>query len=193
MKPNTQRIGIIVIAVVMVVGTLGSFAMMILANENQQTEQERQTQELQRQYEEQQKVAKELSDTYYADFKVYEDRPAEFDAEAVGSSVTHVDLKKGDGEKINDDSVYRAYYIGWNPEGVMFDSSFSGESLKSPLPISAGAVIPGWYDGVEGMRIGGVREITIPSDLAYGEKGSGDDIPPNTPLKFIVMAIPASE
>ena len=39
------------------------------------------------------------------------------------------------------------------------------------------------------MRIGGVRVITIPSDKAYGEQGSGDDIPPNTPIKFVVMAI----
>jgi hypothetical protein len=43
------------------------------------------------------------------------------------------------------------------------------------------------------MKIGGVREITLPSDKAYGEQGSGDSIPPNTPLKFIVMAIPLPE
>ena len=40
------------------------------------------------------------------------------------------------------------------------------------------------------MRLGGVRELTIPSDKAYGEKGQGNDIPANTPLKFIVMAVP---
>jgi hypothetical protein len=43
---------------------------------------------------------------------------------------------------------------------------------------------------MKGMKIGGVRELTIPSDKAYGETGSGDNIPPNTPIRFIVMAIP---
>ena len=51
----------------------------------------------------------------------------------------------------------------------------------------------GWYDGVEGMKIGGVREVTIPAGLAYGETGSGEDIPPNTPIKFLIMAIPPAE
>ena len=40
------------------------------------------------------------------------------------------------------------------------------------------------------MKVGGVRELTIPSDLAYGETGSGDSIPANTPLKFVIMTIP---
>ena len=43
------------------------------------------------------------------------------------------------------------------------------------------------------MKVGGVRELTIPSDMAYGETGSGEDIPANTPLKFVVMAIPPVE
>jgi FKBP-type peptidyl-prolyl cis-trans isomerase FkpA len=52
-------------------------------------------------------------------------------------------------------------------------------------------LIQGWKEGMKGMKIGGIREITIPSDKAYGESGQGDDIPANTPLKFVVMAIPA--
>ncbi len=47
--------------------------------------------------------------------------------------------------------------------------------------------------GVVGMKIGGVREITIPAAQAYGEAGSGEDIPANTPLKFILMIIPSPE
>ena len=43
------------------------------------------------------------------------------------------------------------------------------------------------------MNVGGIRELTIPSDLAYGETGSGDDIPANTPIKFVMMVIPTPE
>jgi FKBP-type peptidyl-prolyl cis-trans isomerase len=55
-------------------------------------------------------------------------------------------------------------------------------------------VITGWSEGVQGMRIGGVRELTIPASKAYGETGSpSKSIAPNTPLKFIVMLIPNDE
>ena len=52
-------------------------------------------------------------------------------------------------------------------------------------------MIGGWKKGIVGMKIGGVRELTIPSAQAYGEEGSGDDIPANTPLKFVVLAVPS--
>ena len=54
-------------------------------------------------------------------------------------------------------------------------------------------MIEGWKKGLVGMKIGGVRELSIPSDLAYGKNGSGEKIPADTPLKFIVMAIPQPE
>ena len=194
MTPTAQRIGIIVITLVLIIGTLGSFAMMILANENQTKEQEQLQNEYQELMEKQQQEAAELSSMYYDDFKQYEDRPAAFDAAAVGDSVTFVDLEKGDGETITEGfNDYRAYYIGWNPSGKTFDSSINGDTLKAPLDLSQMTLIPGWYDGVEGMKIGGVREITIPAALGYGETGSGEDIPPNTPIKFVIMAIPPAE
>lgn len=194
MTPKGQRIAIIVIAVVMLVGTLGSFVMYVLANDNAMREQEQAAKELQEMHEQQQKEAKELADKHYPMMHKYEDRPAAFDADAVGDKVTHVDLKEGDGEVITKDSIYRAYYIGWNPKGTVFDTSLQGDTLAAPLTVSPGRLVAGWYDGVDGMKMGGVREITIPSDLAYGESGGHtDDIPPNTPIKFVVMAIPASE
>ena len=194
MTPKAQRIGIIVIAIVMVAGTLGSFALLILANDNALNEQDQLMQEYQQMMEKQQAEAGELSAKYTDEFKKYENRPLAFNAEAVGDEVTHVDLKQGDGETLTKESTnYRAYYLGWNPEGVVFDGSIDTEGLKPPLDLSQMTLIPGWYDGVDGMKIGGVREITIPSDLAYGESGQGDNIPPNTPIKFIIMAIPAME
>lgn len=194
MTPKAQRIGILVIAIVMAAGTLGSFALMILANENQQSEQEQLQREYQEMVEKQQKDSEKLSSEYYDEFKQYESRPAAFDASTVGDAVTKNDLKAGDGETITEDfNNYRAYYIGWNPSGTVFDGSIEGGQLKPPLDLSQMTLIEGWYDGVDGMRIGGVREITIPATLAYGESGQGEDIPPNTPIKFLIMAIPPAE
>ena len=205
MTPKAQRIGILVIAIVMVVGTLGSFVMLMLANDNALSEQDQLMQEYQEMMEQQQKEADELSAQYYSEFSQYEDRPAIFDADGVGDKVTHVDIKEGDGATIESSTKFRMYYLGWNPKGEIFDSSFTGDdkTLKAPLAHigdgvwdfggQTGGVIEGWTEGIKGMKIGGVRELTIPSDLAYGETGSGDAIQPNTPLKFIMMAIPAAE
>lgn len=190
MTPKIQRIGILVIAIVMIVGTIGSFAMLIIANQNTLAEQKRLAQQQQEAAEKKQKEDAALSAKYYATFKTYDTRVAAFDADAIGAEVTHEDLQEGTGDTITKASAYKAYYIGWNPKGKIFDSSISGDALKEPLDLSQMTLITGWYEGVEGMKIGGIREITIPSDKAYGEKGQGDDIPPNTPIKFIVMAIP---
>ncbi len=195
--PKAQRIGIWIIAVVMVIGTLGSFAVMILANDNAKIDQQEQARlqkeayaEYEKQLAEQEKAAAGLSTTHYPQFEQYESSPATFDASEVGDKVQTNDLKNGDGEVITKDTKYQAYYIGWNPKGKSFDSSFDGDKLKAPIDTSTTpGLIQGWQDGVVGMKVGGVREITIPSDLAYKETGSGDDIPPNTPLKFVIYII----
>lgn len=191
MTPKIQRIGILVIAIVMVVGTIGSFLMLILANQNTLSEQQQLAKAQQELLEEQQKETADLSAKYFTTFKAYEGRATEFDASTVGADVTHEDLLEGSGAVITKGSAYKAYYIGWNPKGKIFDSSINGEALKAPLDLSQMQLITGWYEGVEGMKVGGVREVTIPSDKAYGETGQGDNIPPNTPIKFIIMAIPS--
>ena len=60
-------------------------------------------------------------------------------------------------------------------------------------PFSPASAIAGWQRGVVGMKIGGVRELTIPADLAYGDTARGEDIPANSPLKFIIVAVPKSD
>lgn len=189
---KSQRIGIWIIAIVLTIGTIGSFAVMVLATKNAKVDQQEQQKlyaDYQKQLEEQQKQADTLSAQYYSTFQPYESTPAAFDAGQVGDKVTTQDLKAGDGADITKDTKYQAYYIGWNPKGKVFDSSFNSGKLKAPIDTSQTSLIQGWNDGVIGMKVGGVREITIPSDLAYGEQGSGDAIPPNTPIKFIVMII----
>jgi len=174
------------------VGTIGSFAIIILANQNQKSDQSRYN-ELQAQY--QKDVAaqtKELSDKYYSTFSQYSSRVGTFDAAGVTELKTE-DLKVGDGEALTAESSFTAYYIGWTPDGKIFDSSISGETLKAPFTAAPGQVIKGWTNGVAGMKVGGVRELAIPSDQAYGEAGSGEKIPANTPLKFVMMVIPTPE
>jgi len=188
---KTQRIGIWIIAIFMAVGTIGSFAAIILSTQNQNSDKARFA-ELQSQY--QKKVdaqTKELSDKYYPIFSPYASRVSKFDAATVKALKTE-DLAIGDGETLTADSTFTAYYIGWTPDGKIFDQSIEGESLKAPFTASPGRVIKGWTDGVVGMKVGGVRELTIPSESAYGETGS-NGIPPNTPLKFVMMVIPTPE
>lgn len=187
-----QRIGIWVIAGFMAVGTIGSFAAIVLANANSQQDQAR-VNELTAQY--QSDVAaqeKKLSEMYYPTLNKYSSQVGKFDEDGV-TKLTKKDLLVGSGDAVTKESSFQAYYIGWTPNGKIFDSSISGTSLKAPLDVSPGGVIEGWTEGVDGMKTGGVRELTIPSDLAYGESGSGDSIPPNTPLKFIVMIIPTPD
>lgn len=192
-----QRVGIWIIAAVMLIGTIGSFAVIILANKNQQVDAKKQ-QEVQAKYQKiiseyqakTDKQAGELSQKYFAEFNQYASRPAAFDA-ASATEIKKEDLKVGDGEEVTPGKGFVAYYIGWNPSGKVFDKSIDGDKLKSPFPIDQ--AIEGWKEGATGMKVGGVREITLPASKAYGDKGSGEDIPPNTPLKFVMFIIPTPE
>lgn len=196
---KSQRIAIWVIAVVMLVGTIGSFFVIILQNDNAASDQAR-VQAAQEQYQKayteyEKKVAAqgdELSAKYYGEFNPYASRVAAFSKDEVTELKTE-DLKAGDGQELTKDSSFTAYYIGWTPDGKVFDGSIDGDKLKPPFTAQPGGVITGWSEGVAGMKVGGVRELTIPSEKAYGEQGSGDKIPANTPLKFVVMIIPTPE
>lgn len=76
----------------------------------------------------------------------------------------------------------KVHYTGTLMNGTEFDSSVGKAPFEFEL--GKGGVIKGWDQGVPGMKIGGKRKLVIPSDLAYGESGSGEKIPPNSPLKF---------
>jgi len=192
-----QRVGIWVIAAAMIVGTLAGFLALILAPQNEAKDQEKTTVALEKYQKElaesQKKVdaqAAELSKKYYDTFSEYKDLPEAFDAKSV-KKLTTKDLKVGTGETLKEDTAYSAYYIGWNPKGKVFDQSIDGKTLKTPIP--GGNLIEGWNEGVIGMKIGGIRVLSIPSEKAYGEAGSGEDIPKNSPIKFVVMVIKTPE
>jgi FKBP-type peptidyl-prolyl cis-trans isomerase len=95
------------------------------------------------------------------------------------------DLKVGEGaEAIAKTSQASVHYTGWLVDGTKFDSSVD---RGQPFPISlAGGVIPGWLEGVAGMKVGGKRKLIIPANLAYGERGAGGVIPPKAVLVFDV-------
>lgn len=194
---TAQRTGIWIIAIVLTIGTVAGFIAMILAPQNQAKDSKR-LQKLTAQYQTdyaayQKRVdaqAATLSKKYYKTFAHYSSTLAKFDSKTV-TKLTTKDLKIGNGTVLKKDSNYSAYYIGWNPKGKVFDSSIDGKKLKAP--IAGGNLIEGWNEGVIGMKIGGVRMLSIPSEKAYGETGSGDDIPANTPIKFVVMVIPTPE
>lgn len=199
---KSQRIGIWVIAGVMLLGTIGGFIAMMVqpaneardkeALESAQREWTARTEEVE---EKRAAQAAELSERYFAIFSPFSSRVGAFEADGVDELKTE-DLVMGEGEEVKSDTKLAVYYIGWNPTGQIFDQSINGDALNAPFSIAGPAnanVIKGWQQGLVGMRIGGVRELTIPSDLAYGEQGSGELIPANTPLKFVVMAIAAPE
>ncbi len=96
------------------------------------------------------------------------------------------DIAEGDGEEAVSGSVVEVHYVGvsWN-NGEQFDASWDrGDTFKFTL--GKGQVIPGWDQGVAGMKVGGRRRITIPPNLAYGKRGAGGVIGPDETLVFVV-------
>lgn len=191
---KTQRIGIWVIAVFMAVGTIGSFAIIVLGNNNTKADQDRYNTLLNQYKADMAVYQKKQNDKYYPELVKYKALASSFDKASV-KQLTSKDIVTGTGTVLTSESSFSAYYIGWNPDGKIFDSSFSdkGDSLVDPIKVTPGGVIEGWSQGVVGMKEGGVRELTIPSDLAYKDVGQGDDIPPNTPLRFIIIVVPSGE
>lgn len=93
------------------------------------------------------------------------------------------DIEKGSGEEANVGETVFVHYTGWLMDGTKFDSSVD---RGTPFSFTLGErrVIQGWEQGVEGMQVGGKRELIIPPHLGYGPAGAGGVIPPNATLKF---------
>ncbi len=104
------------------------------------------------------------------------------------SGLKYADIKVGSGkEAISGDSV-TLHYSGWLETGKRFDSSVLRNKPLS-FKLGSGTVIPGWEEGVTGMKVGGIRQLVIPPDLAYGEYGAAGVIPPNATLIFDVQLL----
>lgn len=96
------------------------------------------------------------------------------------------DLVEGEGDGAEAGDTLSVQYVGaLYKNGKEFDSNW-GSGQPFDVELGAGSVIQGWDQGLEGMKVGGTRKLTIPADLAYGEQGSPPAIPPNSALIFIV-------
>ena len=138
---------------------------------------------------------KEASKSDYDEFIGFKSELKAFnEASANEAGVEVKDLKEGTGSEVSDDN-YLAYYVGWCADESVFDSSFDNNdnptAFSKILDPSAG-MIEGWNEGVKGMKLGGIRRITMPGEMAYGDSMEicGGY---NKPLRFMVMAIPKEE
>lgn len=101
------------------------------------------------------------------------------------SGLQYIDQVVGTGEIAKAGQTVSVHYTGWLTNGKKFDSSVDrGQPFSFHLGV--GQVIKGWDEGVQGMKIGGKRKLTIPSNLGYGARGAGGLIPPHATLVFDV-------
>jgi peptidylprolyl isomerase len=105
------------------------------------------------------------------------------------SGLKYQDLVVGNGPMAEEGTQVEVNYTGRLTDGTKFDSSLDPGREPLPFTIGAGMVIRGWDEGVKGMRVGGKRKLTIPADLAYGERGYPPVIPANSTLVFEVELV----
>ncbi len=196
-----QRFFIILIAVLMLGSIVASYALIIANGGKVGTDtstsgeievDEAKIAELEAAYNKKVEEFAKATKTDYDEFVSYRSRVKAYnETSANHGGVQSEDLKKGSGRKLEEgDHNYYAYYIGWCADGSVFDSSFDNNdnptSFSMTLDASLG-MIEGWNAAVVGMRIGGIREITVPGELAYGDSNEicGGY---NKPLRFLVMA-----
>src|SRR5262245_20239949 len=99
------------------------------------------------------------------------------------SGLQYIDQMQGTGAQAVAGKTATVHYAGWLENGKKFDSSVE-RGQPFTFPLGAGRVIKGWDEGVQGMKVGGKRRLTIPSSLGYGARGAGNVIPPHATLIF---------
>ena len=117
---------------------------------------------------------------------VPEFRPLDADAvTTTESGLKYYDFEEGDGATPETGQMVSVHYTGWLEDGTKFDSSLD---LGNPFvfPIGMQYVIPGWDEGISTMKVGGKRQLVIPAELAYGQEGAANVIPPGATLIFEV-------
>jgi FKBP-type peptidyl-prolyl cis-trans isomerase len=181
-----QRIAIWVIAIVMVGGTLVSFLIFMIASVNSSVNSdqilyEKAVEKAQKQQAEQAAVTAAYV-AFLDDYTVEAFDPA---------SVTKLEvktIKAGEGAPVAAGDTITAHYTGWTSDGVIFDTTKKSAGAEStPIQFPLASVIAGWSEGLTGAQAGGVYELTIPAEKAYG--GTAGESSTSGPLKFIVEVV----
>lgn len=199
-----QRIIIILVAILLLGSTVLTYMFIVMSSGNSKQSAEDRVAQLEEEYNskraELQTAAQPVGEKYFEELKKYTSQVKSFNAAAANSAKLQItDLKIGTGRQLTEgDTDYMAYYIGWCPDGSYLDSSFNFAEDDDTTPISLKVpfiqphAIEGWTQGVIGMKLGGVRQISIPGELAYGDT-AGDRYcgMTNAPLKFVVLPLEA--
>ena len=106
-------------------------------------------------------------------------------SKSTASGAQYWDIVAGTGATAVAGKMVRVHYTGWLTDGKKFDSSVD-RGQPFAFALGAGQVIKGWDEGVQGMKVGGKRQLRIPPELGYGARGAGGAIPPNATLIFDV-------
>ncbi len=191
-----QRIFIALIAVIMLGSMVAGYAAIILGSNgnNNNTNQNSISEEKKMQYEEEYNTAltnfKKKSQKDFDKFIAFKKAVKAYnETTANENGVQTRDYVVGDGRALGEnDTDYLAYYVGWCADETIFDSSYNDSTNPTAFEsVLAGSpnMVEGWLTGIVGMKLNGIREITIPSSLAYKEQDVACGA--NKPLKFLVM------
>ncbi len=172
---TSQRVGIWIIAGIMVFGTLGAFFAPILTENNEI--QDLKNNQLNNPQQQPSATAEPL-DGYIAE---------PFSRDGI-TELKIEELKAGEGEEATPTSMLNVNYFGWTSDGSIFDSSKKAGNT-TPIDLGLDGVIVGWTEGLTGAKPGSVRKLIIPASKAYGEAGSPPTIGSNEPLTFIVEVL----
>jgi FKBP-type peptidyl-prolyl cis-trans isomerase len=116
--------------------------------------------------------------------------PAAFPADTPADTLETSTVIEGTGDaEATDGDTLTVHYVGYLPDGTVFDQSWGEENGPFPFVLGNQEVIDGWDEGMVGVKIGERRHLLIGSDKAYGTAGSGGVIPPDTPLSFDVDVV----
>ena len=110
--------------------------------------------------------------------------------EAAAESLKITDVKIGNGAEAADGKKVSVHYTGTLLDGTKFDSTVD-RATPFTFILGSGMVIAGWDQGIKGMKVGGVRKLVIPPNLAYGSRAVGGVIPPNSTLVFDIELLKA--
>ena len=118
--------------------------------------------------------------------------PVKGEPKTTATGLEYWEVKEGTGAEAICGKTVTVHYTGWiDATGKKFESSLDDGGKPFSFRVCGDQVIPGWDEGVRGMKVGGQRRLRIPAELAYGSKGSGKDIPPNATLLFDIELLRA--